>query len=98
MQLPDRIVPATWAVQLNPPGSGTPGDTAATHTGSLSLNPNLPTNPGGYAYVEANSAADGASSGHLNGRRPRACSPSAGSPWYVHGMGEARVYASYNKA
>ena len=55
MQLPDRINPALYAVQLM---STVAGDTAATVTDSLVANSSLPTDANGATLVEANSAQE----------------------------------------
>jgi hypothetical protein len=36
-QLEPRDVPALWSLQLLSPSAGDPGDTAATHSGGLTL-------------------------------------------------------------
>ena len=53
--LPDRINPSRFTIEVQPPGVGMPGDTAATITGSLNLNAQLPTDANGAAIVEASS-------------------------------------------
>jgi len=55
--LEPRDVPATFAVSPMSNGAGMMGDAAATHSGSLSLDPSLPTDMYGRALVEADSAA-----------------------------------------
>ena len=60
--LPDRIVPALFAVQLLGSSSGIEGDTAATISGSLALNSQLPVDTDGAVLVEANTASEAVAS------------------------------------
>ena len=57
MRYEDRIVPAQFSVVLFP-GAGFNGDTAATISGSLSLDSSLPSAGNGGVLVEASSQQD----------------------------------------
>jgi hypothetical protein len=52
-----RVVPALYYVNLSSPFEGVPGSTAATHSGGLVVNPDLPV-ANGQAVVGASSPAD----------------------------------------
>ncbi len=57
-QLEARDVPAIWAIDLPGSTAGLIGDTAATISGSLALDPSLPTDAAGRALVEAATARE----------------------------------------
>jgi hypothetical protein len=57
LELESRVVPALYYVDLHSPFEGVPGSTAATHSGGLAVNPDLPV-ASGKVVVGASSAAD----------------------------------------